>query len=366
MPTCSERTAFWLSMHVGYACRDEGACCTAGWPIPIERPQAGRVRAAIADGRLRAPVRWLSVSDAQPADVAGVLAASGDGCVFHQQRRCDLQSALGHDALPSCCQHFPRECVIDDRGVFVTLSHYCPTAAGLLFAHDGPMEIVTGPPPVRGGEAEGLDARGTLPPLLAPGVLMDLAGLSAWETHVVSWLGGWRNPDGRWSPEQTLVSLESDARALAAWRPGGATLSEAIAALGDSAPSAIGEPCWENERALRAAARQSLVPAVSWPDDPMDLETRWTVLQCSWREHASVINRFLAAHAFASWMPYRGGDVLSGVRRLRLPLAVLRAEATRACERRDGALTVETLMHGIRQTDLLIRHLIDRDRRMSD
>jgi Fe-S-cluster containining protein len=46
--------------------------------------------------------------------------------------RCRIHAALGHEALPLACRQFPRVTVEDPRGVSVTLSHYCPTAAGLL------------------------------------------------------------------------------------------------------------------------------------------------------------------------------------------------------------------------------------------
>ena len=347
-------------MHAGYACQDEGACCTAGWPIPIERPQADRVHAALAAGRFSAPVRWLGVAAEQPQEVAGVIAVSPDGCVFHHGRRCAIQTTLGHDALPSCCQHFPRDYVIDDRGVFVTLSHYCPTAARLLFAHDGPLAIVERPLPITGAP-QGLDARGTLPPLLTADVLMDLPALTAWETHLVSWLGGWRNPGGRFSPERTLACLEADAQALATWRPGKTSLPNAIATL-ESRTSGDEPPRWKEEQALRQIARAALVPSYTWPDDPPDLERRWAPLQASWRAHAPAINRFLAAHAFASWLPYQGGDVVSGIRRLRLALAVLRAEAVRASLLTGAAVAESALHDAIRQTDLLLLHLVDRPR----
>ena len=78
--------------------------------------------------------------------------------------------------------HFPYVCLIDQRGVHVTLSHYCPTAASLLFAHEGPIEIVEGPSPVPGLEIpEGLDARESLPPLREPNRLMSFDEFSNWE-----------------------------------------------------------------------------------------------------------------------------------------------------------------------------------------
>ena len=84
----------------------------------------------------------------------------GGRCVFHEDR-CTV-----YEHRPLSCLHFPYVCMIDPRGVHVTLSHYCPTAAALLFEHDGPIEVVEGPSPVPLLEIpEGLDARESLPPV---------------------------------------------------------------------------------------------------------------------------------------------------------------------------------------------------------
>ena len=70
---------------------------------------------------------------------------------------------------PSCA-HFPYVCLIDQRGVHVTLSHYCPTATALLFEHSGPIEIVEGPSPIAELDMlEGLDARDALAARRGPG-----------------------------------------------------------------------------------------------------------------------------------------------------------------------------------------------------
>jgi Fe-S-cluster containining protein len=134
---------FWLNFHLPYACRHSGACCRAGWPIPIEPERALLIRKG----------EWL--------DEGGVLPRDPDGaCIFHTDR-CTV-----YEHRPLSCVHFPYVCLIDARGVHVTLSHYCPTAASLLFEHEGPIEIVEGPSPVPALEIpEGLDARESLPPL---------------------------------------------------------------------------------------------------------------------------------------------------------------------------------------------------------
>ena len=105
-------------------------------------------------------------------------------CLFYEPRAsgsCAIHREAGEDALPSACRHFPREVLIDPRGTFVSLSHYCPTAAVLLTTPDA-LEIVEARPPLRiGGPIDALDASDALPPLLRPGLLSDLDGYAAWE-----------------------------------------------------------------------------------------------------------------------------------------------------------------------------------------
>lgn len=134
---------FWLNFHLPYACRHSGACCQAGWPIPVEPERARLIRKG----------EWL--------DEGGILPRTESGaCVFHDGH-CTV-----YEHRPLSCVHFPYVCMIDPRGVHVTLSHYCPTAAALLFEHRGPIEVVEGPPPVPLLEIpEGLDARESLPPM---------------------------------------------------------------------------------------------------------------------------------------------------------------------------------------------------------
>ena len=134
---------FCLNVHASWRCRHSGACCKAGWPIPVEPERARLIRKG----------EWL--------DEGGILPRTESGaCVFHDGH-CTV-----YEHRPLSCVHFPYVCMIDPRGVHVTLSHYCPTAAALLFEHRGPIEVVEGPPPVPLLEIpEGLDARESLPPM---------------------------------------------------------------------------------------------------------------------------------------------------------------------------------------------------------
>src|SRR5687768_7019642 len=137
-------------------------CCTSGWPIPIERARVGAIEAAIARDVIPLRVEpWIVADAGAPDDVAAMLAVPDNGhCVFFEAGRpgCSI-----HAVKPAGCNHFPYLCLIDQRGVHVTLSHYCPTAAALLFEHRGTIEIVEGAAPTGDEEVEGLDARESLP-----------------------------------------------------------------------------------------------------------------------------------------------------------------------------------------------------------
>jgi hypothetical protein len=351
---------FWLSLHLPYRCRDSGACCSSGWGIPVEKARVRRI------ATLRNHPGWLRTVANAPCDVAGVLAVGGDGhCVFHQtdgpRRGCEIRHALGGAAMPAACQHFPRECLIDSRGVSVTLSNYCPTAADLLFTHEGPVAIVDGPPALPDNTAEGLDARDALPPLLAPGMLMDLDGYRAWEAHMVACLAG---PDvaEEAAPEDCLARLEGGARVLSEWRPGSIGLCEAIRSLpGADTPAAVPSGHADDGLRLFDLARMALARPHVWPDAPEDFTGRFDRLApAPWSDFAVVVRRFLAAHAFASWMAYQGRGVVTLVRRLSLVLAVLRAELVRVCASNGCGIDRATLTQAIRQTDLLVVHLADR------
>ena len=103
-------------------------CCTAGWPIPVEKSRVIAIEESISRNVIPLRVEpWLLSGADAPEDVAGILAARDNGhCVFFEAGRpgCSI-----HDVKPAGCTHFPYLGLIDQRGVHVSLSHYCPTAA---------------------------------------------------------------------------------------------------------------------------------------------------------------------------------------------------------------------------------------------
>jgi Fe-S-cluster containining protein len=318
---------FWLSMHVSYACRHTGVCCSSRWPIPIELDRAAAVRQAVRAGNVAdAAGGWLEPRPGMPADMAGVLALQASGaCIFHRAgASADDRDPSGrcgiHAMRPVSCEHFPFVCVVDPRGVHVTLSHYCPTAADLLFLQDGALEIVEGPPVLEDGrEPEGLDARESLPPVSAhdgrassPPRLMDWAEVTAWERAFVA-------------------SLASDVRI-------------------PEAP----------DLALVDRAISCVAPGLDWPHPMEDAGRLWHEhVGPQWGPWARVVGRYLASRAHASWAMCLGrgpGDVEQAVAVAR---AVLQVEAIRACASSDLALDRRCLTLAIRRTDLLLLHYAD-------
>ncbi|MEW6322447.1 MAG: hypothetical protein AB1635_15330 [Acidobacteriota bacterium] len=314
---------YWLSCHVDYQCRHRGACCTSGWPIPVEAARAGPIEAARREGSLAAPVAWLTARPAAaPADVAGLVAVDGRGhCVLRRHERCAVQATLGHAALPSACQHFPRVCLLDDRGVFVTLSHYCPTAAGLLADHAGPVRIVEGPPALPDGrDPEGLDARGALPPLWSPARVLSHDEYGRFEAQMVEAVT-------TAAPETALHALWGE--------------------VGRVRPRA-------DTRERFAQVRRRVPAPWTWADPPAEVRPLP-------REAQAVAGRYLAAHAFASWHAYRGEHVTAVLDALEDALAVLTVEISRQLAKTENRPDPERawLVEALRQSDLLLVHYAD-------
>ena len=331
-------TTFWLSTHVGYACRHSGACCTARWPIPIERDRAPAVQAAIAAGRVHAPEDWYRAAPEAPADVAGVLARQPSGaCVFHRPdgEVSGLPSAGGcaiHPLRPVACRHFPYVCVIDPRGVHVTLSHFCPTAANRLFDVEVDVSIVKGPAvPLEGVEPEGLDAREGLPP----------AELGAQGPALGAAPGTMPAPGTR----PRLLSWD----AVSQWE------RMLVARLGknSSIPDAPSVGAFDR-------ARAAVLPGWAWPEAPADVVRFWhSLVAPQWGGWTQVIGRYLAAKAHASWAMHLGTGPPAVERMVGVSRIVLQVEATRACLSRGGGLDRPALTEALRQADLLLVHYAD-------
>src|SRR5688572_29658803 len=170
------KNVFALGFHADYRCRHSGACCTADWDVPVELPIYRTLDEAVRSGRLH-PAATVDDSPfiTEPdlaEDAAAMLARTQNGdCVFFHRGSglCVVHRDLGEPALPSTCRNFPRIAVRDWRGTFITLSHFCPTAASMLFRDDVQLEIVESPVSFPPADYEGLNVHADAwPPLLHP------------------------------------------------------------------------------------------------------------------------------------------------------------------------------------------------------
>jgi Fe-S-cluster containining protein len=357
----SSKNVFALGFHADYRCRHSGACCTADWDVPVELPVYRSLSDALVGGRLQvAPTAAgtypFIVEPELPDGAAAMLDRDDRGhCVFYEsgEKRCVVHRDLGEPHLPTTCRHFPRLSVQDRRGTFVSLSHFCPTAASMLF-RDLPVEIVAEPPAFPDADYDGLIVTADdLPPLLHPRVLMDLDGYTAWERHMVA-----RCADLHEHPESVLATLMRDADLLRRWRPGSRTLSEAVWELPHDVIAGVPEtdlgPSLQRRDEVIAAVPDDLKPA----GDEDGLDTAWTMyVREAWDGFHAPMNRFLAAKAFASWTAYQGRGVKTIVRGLEAALALLRVEAARQCRDVARALDRDLLLEAFRQADFALNHL---------
>jgi Fe-S-cluster containining protein len=272
--------AYCLSIHVVYRCAHAGACCTAAWPIPIERVAA---RALAGRGLWTDALRLVPVD--RPDEPLLVGRKLDGACMFYEREcggLCAIHRRAGPALMPEACRTFPRVALRDPRGAFVTLSHFCPTAARLLLRPQQ-IAIVAAPPSISlDGGVNGLDATAVLPPLLRPGMLMDWDAYAAWERQGVAVLDS-----GRSSARDAVSIIAAATRDACRWSP----------AASGSLEHAV-------EDAF-ARARAEHEPEA--PPRPFEYARR----------------AFLAAHLFASWAPYGGGGVRAVVEALRTALTLL-------------------------------------------
>lgn len=367
--TPTRRTpVFVLSCHAPYACGRSGVCCASGWDIPVDAAEQRAIGNAV-DRRLVLPARydddagpppaWFREAPELPSPGVAVLArqASGD-CVFLDRSdtaRCLVQAACGHPAMPMACQQFPRVSMADDRGLHVTLSHYCPSVADLLWRDDNRLVEVLEDPP--GWSASrliaGLDARGHWPPLLRPGVLMSLEAWSRWERLCVA----------AWARSGTtaatgLAAIARAADALAGWTradgPVEGALDRVLAAV-SAGPRPVVGPFDTQAALLDWRTAWDCVPRGRAPRPQEPVVPAIQVVGASLDAERVAVTRYLAAKCVGSWAAYQGHGLRSFVASVRLAAHVLLVEMARGAE----AEPRDRVREAIRRSDLLLVHLAE-------
>jgi len=351
-----------LSIHADYQCRHSGQCCSLHWDVPVELPIYKSLTEALAVGRLKTAdgneaLDPFIVGPDLPEDAAAVFERTDDGrCVFldRSSRLCVVHRDLGEDALAATCRHFPRLAVHDRRGTFVALSHFCPTAAAMLFREDVPVAIVENPPAFPPQDYDGLEITDEdLPPLLHPRMLMDFDAYGAWERHMVA-----RCADLTRRPESVLATLHRDAATIVEWRPGRESLAEAIAQL----PSAFVDAAAADGLAMSLECFDEAMAAVPEDYRPAADEAGLaaaftTYVRPEWSRFHAPVNRYIAAKAFATWTAYQGRGVATIVRGIEVAVGLVRVEAARQCRDAQRPLDAGLLLESFRRADFVLNHL---------
>jgi Fe-S-cluster containining protein len=356
---------FCLSFHAGYRCAHSGACCTSGWAIPVEPARRQRVESAMAAGELRLPASAGGdspfVAGAVLPDGSSILRSDARGtcaCYDRDRRRCAIHGQIGHGTLPAACQHFPRVCLVDRDGTSVTLSHYCPTAARMLFTPER-MEIVEAPTSFAPFALEGLEARDALPPLVRPRMLADRESYRAFERRMVSTL------DEDVAPEAALAKIVEAVERIRRWDPSKGTLGDAVERAFATTSGAAAPPLpglTAESLALDARVRRCVPADLHAPPVPADaVRAHDELVAPGWASLAAPVRRYLAAKAFANWCAYQGRGLRTVARSLVAALAVLQVEAARHCAAATRTLDASLLVEAFRSADLLLVHLASRE-----
>jgi hypothetical protein len=387
-----------LSIYANYLCGHSGACCTSGWPIPVERETYARLQDALADGRMHVPelrpgtgpdlkvgayetrhgtearngdrapdgaaARFVTSAEA-PVETPVLTAIDEHGaCAFYERgrRRCAIHRQMGEGLLPVACRQFPRVSLLDARGLSVSLSHFCPTAAALLF-EEGQLTVAEMPPAFPSDFSyDPLDAREALPPLLRPTLLLDLPTFAAWEREVVRLCG-----EPGCAAEDAVRRVVAFTEALRQWKPGRETAGEAVAAaIGEARATPPGEQhafdavraIEQHALALGAVPAGLTAPGTFHGGEAARLDARFVADR--WPLFASPLRRYLAAKAFGSWLAYQGRGLRTLVALLTVALSSVRLHAGGECARHETPLDRNALVAAIRATDELLVHLASR------
>ena len=345
-----------LSFHAAYSCQDSGVCCGSRWEIQVEPKLERRLRSVLQASSARLPNGPDGFLPPAPSR-CGVsqatlrLATDSGACWFRDQtaRRCSIHREFGQEALPSACRHFPRICVLEPHVVSVSLSHYCPTAVGLLFGPPADFAVIQEPTAFPTTWLfEGLDASAAYPPFLRPGVLLGFDGLRSFENASVALLNEGNVEDG-------LSRFGAAVETLRGWTPSSGSLLNQIPRAFEAARAGlVAHPARVDPREMLRRALPSGIPG-----DPVLPEAR---IELPARPLSGIpdlaMRRYLASRLIAAWIMFQGDDLRTVARYLRLcfETAILFASVRSSAEPEEVRWR-----EAIRNADLWIIHYCDPD-----
>jgi hypothetical protein len=343
-----------LSFHADYLCENTGVCCSSGWDIAVEHAVELQLRSRFTQHNVRLPNGsdgFTSIADPPDGCVSSFRRVQTGTCWFRdtEAQRCAIHREFGELALPSACRQFPRICVLEPSVISLSLSHYCPTAAGLLFRAAGDFSITDGTPGVsQGRNLEGLDARASCSPFLRPGVLLGFDGLRAFEEGALAVLAA-----GDLSNALNRIQLAG--YQAGQWRPERGALVSWIEAAFAGEASAPTRP--SVSLAVRAVLLASLPGGATAPTELPPESRAEPAFHTASVDLA--LRRYVAARMIAGWMAFQSDGLATFVRYLRLCVdTVLMFAAARDPQEADA----DRFKEAIRSADLWIVHYCDPER----
>ena len=261
----------------------------------------------------------------------------------------------GVDALPSSCRHFPRRTLHDHRGTFISLSHFCPTAAALLFDPGG-LTIVEAHPPLKlAPPMEGLDASDALPPLLRPALLCGFDGYGAWERAGIATFA---RDDLRF--DECIDLLAAATERVRGWQPGGRPLTEHVHLSFSEAAPEHGADETAHKRAIETIASLSSGKVGNDISPIDDFEDEWQLLVAGHMPpFDAAMKNYLAGRLFGNWVAYQGRGLRTVVEWIRVCAAVVRHELLQRVQRSGAPPRTEDFIEAVRTADLLLLHVVD-------
>lgn len=342
-----------LSFHADYRCGNTGVCCSSGWDVAVETSVQLRLEPRLAERASllpNGPDGFVALSEPPTGCHAAFRRDSAGVCWFRDKERrdCAIHREFGVDSLASACRQFPRVAVLEPGQTSVSLSHYCPTAAGLLFREPSEFRIVDGPEAFPSTwPFEGLDARQAYSPLLRPGVLLGFDGLRAFEASAVAVLA---QPDVRVAVGRIVAAVER----IRAWRPDFGPVPDLVRLAFDQAAGG-------SRTHLASDPRRTLADSIP-PGSPPKLPPLPTFVgtfpQIEARSDLA-LRRYVAARLIGAWVMFQGDDLATVAAYLGLCLdCVFLFESAR--DRTEAEL--DRWREAIREADLWLLHYCDPQR----
>lgn len=392
----SKTPIYALDFQTSFQCSNCGLCCASNLGIQVEQDIYDTLCRCIKNRELQLP------SDKEPAmDKLFITKKNPSGepiielgrnekgqCPFLESGDvylCAIHLQVGSDALPAICRLYPRMCVLSPLGVYIGLSHSCPTAAALLFSGEETIAITQNPPTFPPSQKyEGLDARKHLPPLLRPNVLMTWEAYILWEQYIIEFINR-----KEYTPEDALIVLCTTVEKLRSMNSGEYFDIQVMKEILQSDKNADAEQLKSQIKKIPSGIPHTLryyTQIINMFDGKHtafkkiyeDFKLFYSANEKSeilrnfandyaayihpvWSEFERPIRRYITAQLFANYFAYQGNGLRTGIFFVIIAQACVRVHSTILCVCENTTLNKNILLEAIRLTDLLLLHLLPRN-----